>query len=192
MALNKRTLEVAVIGEGGVGKTNLLLRMSDNEFFDILASTMNIEMKQVVMKIDDTEVSLNVWDTVGQERHHALVNNYYRKIDAALLVYDVNKVDTLEALDYWSAEVDEYCRNPNVIKILVGTKLDLVPDGQPAVGPHDASEWAAKRSISYSLQTSAKSGRNVANVFEALIRLTFVQETALVITSPMEPCCRQQ
>ncbi|KAI1299951.1 Ras-related protein Rab-18 [Halotydeus destructor] len=173
MARQRCLLKVVVIGESMVGKTSLLLRMTEKTFFPDVKSTADIELKKVTMIIDDIEVILAVWDTVGQDRHKAVAGNYYRNADAALLVYDVNNVDTLNALDYWSNEVDHYCGNPRVIKILVGNKLDLVPQKrQPSVRPQQAIKWATARSVSNWLQTSAKSGHNVANAFEALIRLT--------------------
>ncbi|KAI1285608.1 Ras-related protein RABA5b [Halotydeus destructor] len=125
------------------------------------------------MIIDDIEVTLNIWDTVGQDHYRAVVGNYYRYADAALLVYDVNRRDTLDALDYWASELDLNCGNARVIKVLVGNKLDLVPPtGQLSVRLQLASRWAAERSISSVLQTSAMSGYNVSQAFEAAIRLT--------------------
>ncbi|KAI1299958.1 Ras-related protein Rab-5C [Halotydeus destructor] len=173
MALKTCTLKVVVIGESEVGKTSLLLRMTDNVFFNVLQRTADIELKEVTRIIDDIEVKMNIFDTVGTDRYRAVSNNYYRDADAALLVYDVNRRDSLTALDYWSSELDRYSGNPRVIKVLVGNKLDLVPlNLQPAVQFQVSSLWAASRSIGDVMQTSAKSGHNVANAFEAVIRLT--------------------
>ncbi|KAI1299955.1 Ras-related protein RABA5a [Halotydeus destructor] len=173
MALEKCTLKLVVIGESEVGKTSLLRRMTDHAFFENVEQTMNISFRQVDTEIDNIPVRLNIWDTVGHERHHAVTNNYYRNADAALLVYDVNQPKTLKALDYWSSELDLHSNGCRVIKVLVGNKMDLVPpDAKPSVKSGVSSAWAADRSIGSSLQTSAKTGHNVALAFEAAIRLT--------------------
>ncbi|KAI1299950.1 Ras-related protein Rab-14 [Halotydeus destructor] len=195
MARKRCTLKVVVIGESEVGKTSLLLRMTEKKFFSELKRTAGVELKRINMTIGNVDVTLNVFDTVGQDRFRAVSRNYYRGADAALLVYDVNHRYTLEALDYWSNELDHFSDNPRVIKVLVGNKLDLVaPDGQPKVPLELSSKWADGRSMGCSLQTSAKSGHNVANAFEAVIRLTtkfqdveYGANPALALNGPFRP-----
>ncbi|KAI1299952.1 Ras-related protein Rab-18 [Halotydeus destructor] len=187
MADKQCFLKVVVIGEKEVGKTSLLLRMTDNVFFNQLERTRGIELKKVKMNIDDVEVTLNIFDTVGQERHHAVANNYYRYADAALLVYDVNRRDTLEDLEYWASELDMHSKN-EVIKVLVGNKLDLVPPkAQPTVKSKISADWAAKRAIGSSLQASAKTGHNVTNAFEAVVRLTTKFQDVAYSKAPQQP-----
>lgn len=43
-----------------------------------------------IMRVDDYDVQLEVWDTCGQERYKAICPIYYRKADAAIIVYDIS------------------------------------------------------------------------------------------------------
>ncbi|KAI1299956.1 Ras-related protein Rab-18 [Halotydeus destructor] len=179
------TLKVVVIGESKVGKTSLLLRLTDDAFDEVVEQTVSLSFKQVDMILDDIDIRLIIWDTVGCDRHHAVSNYYYRNADAVLLVYDVNRRETLEDLDYWARDVDMYCKN-NVMKILIGNKIELMkPNGQPTVKSKVSANWAADHEIENSLQTSAKNGYNVKNAFEAGIRRSAkFEEAKLKLNKP--------
>ena len=51
------------------------------------------------------KVKLNIWDTLGQEKHRSMTRNYYLKADAAIVMYDVTQRDTFEEVDYWLKDI---------------------------------------------------------------------------------------
>ena len=57
------------------------------------------------MYVEDKIIILNLWDTAGQEIFDALSENYYRKADAAIIVYDVSKIETFEKCNHWASVV---------------------------------------------------------------------------------------
>lgn len=72
-------------------------------------------------------VKLNIWDTAGQEKFHALGPIYYREANGALLVYDVTSPDSLRKVRDWVKELNKMLGNDNIKLAIIGNKIDLLP-----------------------------------------------------------------
>lgn len=84
---------MVLIGDSGVGKSNLLSRFTRNEFNLESKSTIGVEFATKSIKTPDGKViKAQIWDTAGQERYRAITSAYYRGAVGALLVYDISKV----------------------------------------------------------------------------------------------------
>ena len=65
-------------------------------------------------------------DTAGQERFRTLTPSYYRDAQGAILVYDVSNKQTFTKLETWLDELDTYSTKSNIVKMVVGNKIDRV------------------------------------------------------------------
>lgn len=81
--------KVVLLGEGAVGKSSMMLRYVENKFNPRHLSTIQASFATKKMNIDGRDVELNIWDTAGQEKFHALGPIYYRDSQGALLIYDI-------------------------------------------------------------------------------------------------------
>jgi len=82
--------KVVMIGDSGVGKSNLLMRYTKGEFNIESKTTIGVEFATKTIKTPDSKViKAQIWDTAGQERYRAITNAYYRGAVGALLVFDV-------------------------------------------------------------------------------------------------------
>lgn len=143
--------------------------------------------RKKILKVDDYHVQLDVWDTSGQERFKAICPIYYRRADAAIIVYDITnyvssfhddleiilmylniKQDTFEQAKYWYNELLKY-GPPDIVKVLVGNKVDLVEKRQ--VNERLAENYAKLRDMIF-FETSAKEDINIQDVFSAVARTT--------------------
>ncbi|KZT24294.1 ras-domain-containing protein [Neolentinus lepideus HHB14362 ss-1] len=129
-----RTVKVVIIGESGVGKTSLRGQYISGRFSNGYRATIGADFISKTVphhNHPDENVTLQIWDTAGQERFSSLSSAFFRGADAAILVFDVNHPQTLEALRKWwedfkekapvrDDEVDDYCC------VVVGNKVDLV------------------------------------------------------------------
>ena len=74
--LNRETFDYAfkiiIIGDTGVGKTNLILRFSDENFKDNYVATIGVDFKTKTMELGDKRIKLQLWDTAGQERFRTI------------------------------------------------------------------------------------------------------------------------
>ncbi|KFM83521.1 Ras-related protein Rab-18, partial [Stegodyphus mimosarum] len=65
-------------------------------------------------------------DTAGSERFRTLTPSYYRGAQGAILVYDVTNRQSFQRLDQWLYELETYSTRTNIVKMLVGNKIDKV------------------------------------------------------------------
>lgn len=84
-----------LVGDSGVGKTNLLTRFSRNEFSLESKTTIGVEFATKTITTESGRViKAQIWDTAGQDRYRAIASSYYKGAVGALLVYDITKEKT--------------------------------------------------------------------------------------------------
>merc|ERR1711945_46158 len=106
--MNTTTFKVVLIGDSGVGKSNLLSRFTRNEFNLESKSTIGVEFAHRSIQVEGKKVKAQIWDTAGQERYRAITSAYYRGAVGALLVYDITKPQTYENVQRWLTELRNY------------------------------------------------------------------------------------
>ena len=79
--------KVVLIGDSGVGKSNLLSRFTRNEFNLESKSTIGVEFATRSINVDGRTIKAQIWDTAGQERYRAITSAYYRGAVGALLTW---------------------------------------------------------------------------------------------------------
>merc|ERR1711968_199013 len=100
--------KVVLIGDSGVGKSNLLTRFTRDEFKQDSKSTIGVEFATQTIQVDKKTVKAQIWETAGQERYRAITSAYYRGAVGALLVYDITKKQTFENVkEMWLEELKQ-------------------------------------------------------------------------------------
>ena len=112
------------------------------------------------------------WDTAGQERFRSITSGYYKGAHAIVVVYDVTRIETFDALPGWLNEIEKHGKE-GVMKILVGNKSDLVD--QRKVGYEKAKEIAEGNKMLF-YETSAKDTSNVDKLFEDTCKIFLSQQ----------------
>lgn len=130
---------MVLIGDSGVGKSNLLSRFTRNEFNLDSKSTIGVEFATRSIQVDSKTIKAQIWDTAGQERYRAITSAYYRGAVGALLVYDISKGVTFENVNRWLKELRDHA-DQNIVIMLVGNKSDL--RHLRAVPTEDAKKFA--------------------------------------------------
>ncbi|EKX43726.1 hypothetical protein GUITHDRAFT_159767 [Guillardia theta CCMP2712] len=170
--------KVVLIGDSGVGKSNLLSRFTRNEFNLESKSTIGVEFATRSIQVDGKTIKAQIWDTAGQERYRAITSAYYRGAVGALLVYDIAKHVTFENVDRWLKELRDHADH-NIVIMLVGNKSDL--RHLRAVATDDARGYAEQRNLSF-IETSALDSTNVEQAFQTILTEIY----RLVSRRPME------
>eukprot|EP01087_Luapelamoeba_hula_P023461 TRINITY_DN862_c0_g1_i1.p1 TRINITY_DN862_c0_g1~~TRINITY_DN862_c0_g1_i1.p1 ORF type:complete len:131 (+),score=22.34 TRINITY_DN862_c0_g1_i1:99-491(+) len=116
--------KLLIIGDSATGKSSILLRFTDDEFDEDHPCTIGVDFKVKLMDFGDKRINLTIWDTAGQEKFRALTSSYYRGTQGIILVYDVTNRASFQHLNDWLGEIDMYCNNSDVVKLLVGNKID--------------------------------------------------------------------
>lgn len=157
--------KVVLIGDSGVGKSNLLSRFTRNEFNLESKSTIGVEFATRSINVDGKTVKAQIWDTAGQERYRAITSAYYRGAVGALLVYDIAKHQTYENVTRWLKELRDHA-DANIVIMLVGNKSDL--KHLRAVSTDEAKQFATENGLSF-IETSALDASNVESAFQNIL-----------------------
>jgi len=159
------TLKILIIGQSGVGKSSLLLRFTDDVFDPDQPATIGVDFKVKTLDIEGNLVKLAIWDTAGQERFRTLTPSYYRGAQGAILVYDVSSRQSFERLDPWLVELNTYSTKTNIVKMLVGNKIDK----DRVVSREEGLQFARRHAMLF-IEASAKSREGVQCAFEELVQ----------------------
>jgi len=116
--------KAVLIGDSGVGKSNLLSRFVQDSFSTDNKTTIGVEFAAKTIETEGKRVKAQIWDTAGQERYRAITNAYYRGALGALLVYDITNHASFESCDKWLRELREHA-DAKIVVMLVGNKSDL-------------------------------------------------------------------
>jgi small GTP-binding protein len=178
--LNERSAyKVIVVGGTGVGKTSIVQRYSTGVFHE-QEQTIGAGYLKCVVSLESGEVSLNVWDTAGQEKFQSLIPLYLRGADGCILVFDLTNPSPTESLDNLYKYIQNHMEEKMFV-VLCGNKFDLVSSGSE---PSGVVSWAALHELDY-FKTSAVTGQSIDELFIAVARGVKAQKEheALIVGS---------
>jgi len=157
--------KVVLIGDSGVGKSNLLSRFTRNEFNLESKTTIGVEFATKSIVTEGKTIKAQIWDTAGQERYRAITSAYYRGAVGALLVYDISKHITFENVERWLKELRDHA-DVKIVIMLVGNKSDL--RHLRAVQTSEAMAFAEAHDLAF-IETSALDSTGVETAFHRIL-----------------------
>jgi len=160
------TLKILIVGESGVGKSSLLLRFTDDTFDPEQCATIGVDFKVKTFTVDGNCTKLAIWDTAGQERFRTLTPSYYRGGQGVIMVYDVTSRASFSKLALWQQEVDTYATKSNIVRMLVGNKIDKA---DREVSRDEGLAFARRHQMLF-IEASAKTTDGVQCAFEELVQ----------------------
>ena len=161
--------KVVLIGDSGVGKSNLLSRFTRNEFSLETKTTIGVEFATRNIQVENKTIKVQIWDTAGQERYRAITSAYYRGAVGALLVYAINSRDSFNDVERWLSELRENA-DRNIVIMLAGNKSDLKHLRE--VPTEEAKDFAKRFNLSF-METSALDSSNVEEAFKSIINTIY-------------------
>lgn len=159
------TFKIILIGESNVGKSNILNKFVNNKFIENEFTTLGLNYFSKLIKINNINYKLQLWDTAGQEKFYSITRNYYNNSHGIILCFDITKELTFNSLDNWFKKIYEN-NVKNVELILVGTKKDLYTNRE--VNKNVAIDFANELKIDY-IEVSSKTGDNINELFFKLV-----------------------
>lgn len=151
----QNTKGVIFLGDAGVGKTTIIHKQR-NETVDPAATISTDSFPITVNGVD-----LLLYDTAGQERFRSTATFFYNKASVAVVVYDVNNLQSFQDLDYWINSLHDYI--DQIKLILVGNKTDLAQ----SFDTEEIKKLAEQNNCTYVL-TSAKTGAGIEDLFNLI------------------------
>lgn len=160
-------VKIVLIGDSGVGKSNLVYRFIHGTFNEAIANTIGVDFLIKDMVVQNQAVRVQFWDTAGQEKYRSIANAYYKNAQGAIIVYDVTSRESFENVGKWLQEVNEFGEKGIQI-LLLGNKIDLESTRQ--VTHEEAAKLAENKGAFFS-EASAKTNQDnsVTQSFDRLI-----------------------
>ena len=163
--------KVCILGEGGVGKTTLMLRYITGKFNTGTKLTIGTDF--FVKKLNftgngiETRLRLLLWDFAGEKRFRFLLNDYVKGADAIIIAFDLSRPKTLYRFADWMDVLNTVRSNKNktAFMYLIGTKKDLYEKKGSIVDYEFVKEWMEENKIEKFVETSSKSGEMVNELF---------------------------
>ncbi len=156
--------KIIIIGDSGVGKSNILGRYLNNEFKQETKSTVGVEFGSKKLKVSGINVKLLIWDTAGQERYRAITSAYYKGSKGCFIVYDITSTQSFDDVEKWYEEIIKITEK-GISLILVGNKSDLESERKVTV---EMGQNKAKNLNCPFFETSALNNTHIDTVFQTI------------------------
>lgn len=190
------SFKVVLVGDTGVGKSILLKRLLDENssiendesishqraFETRSGPTVGVDFQSMVFNLERSQirVGLNFFDTSGAEIYRSIAKSYFYNVQAFILAYDVNDMNSFLNCKNWLDEIasvhstlshhNTISCSTDLIKILVGCKSDLTggETQKAAVSSKKARKFAKQNGFVLFFETSAKNNLNIKELFEEM------------------------
>lgn len=165
--------KILVVGDIGTGKTSIIKRFVHNIFSMHYKSTIGVDFALKVINWDPkTEVRLQLWDIAGQERFGNMTRVYYKEAVGALIVFDVTRISTFEAVAKWKADIDaKVTYGPDdrpIPVVLLANKCDLAKEGFVKTA-NEMDRYVKENNFIGWFETSAKDNINIDKAAKFLV-----------------------
>ena len=162
----EKELKVILLGDCGVGKTNIILRFMKDEFDEDSITTTGSSYTMKKIEKNNITYRLNIWDTAGQEKYRSLTKIFLQDANIIILVYSIVEEITFDNLDYWYNTIIDNCGEDIVIAI-VGNKHDLY--FEEAVDEDKAQNYANKKNAIFKLVSAKENKLGIDELFNIVL-----------------------
>ncbi|XP_053175499.1 EF-hand calcium-binding domain-containing protein 4A [Scomber japonicus] len=164
----QRVFKVVFLGNSGVGKSSFIHHYCSGHFSSTTSTTVGIDFQMRTLSLDSTTITLQLWDTAGQERFRSITEQYYRKADGILVMYDVTQACSFTAVRGWMDTVKEKMCEDAVL-MLLGNKLDLADGHSRKVTTKEGQKLAEQHQALF-YECSGKTGCHMEELMTQLAR----------------------
>ena len=162
--------KIIVVGNMGVGKSCLALRATEGVFKENLGSTLSLSINTFNVKINNTSISLQIWDTCGQEKFRALIKGYYTNSSLAIIVYSVTDKNSFDDVNVWYKLIKENISDCKIF--LIANKVD---SPERIITTEQGNKCRNDFNFDLYMETSAKSGFNSQELFINAANILYIE-----------------
>ena len=152
--------KIIVLGNMAVGKSCLALRATEGIFKENMRSTVPLSTNNFYVKINNTSINLQIWDTCGMEKYRALIKGYYVNTSLAIIVYSVTDKNSFEDVNVWYKLLKENISDCKIF--LIANKVD---SPERVITTEEGNKCREDFNFDLYMETSAKSGFNANELF---------------------------
>ena len=160
----EQLFKIIIVGNSGVGKSNILGRYIKNEFNQETKSTVGVEFASKKVTVNGVNIKLQIWDTAGQERYRSITSAYYKGSKGCFIVYDITSHQSFEDIEKWYEEIQK-SGEKGLSMILIGNKCDLENERKVTI---EMGENKAKDLNCPFFETSALNNIHIEDIFQSI------------------------
>jgi small GTP-binding protein len=158
-------LKTILVGESQVGKTSIITQYIRQSFDEEYLPTISADKSIKDLIIEKQPLTLEIWDTAGQEIYRNVNKIFMKNAKIALLVYDITNKESFDSLDSWYNQICENNDKENIIIGVVGNKSDLYEER--VIEENEGQNYAVRINGIWG-ETSAMDFDSVNSFFEKL------------------------
>ena len=166
------SFKIIIVGDQGVGKSCLAIKASRNYFEDYYSPTVGFEFVSFNVRVQNKIIKLQIWDTCGQEVYRSLISSFFRSASLAIIVYSIDTEDSFNNIEKWLNDIKTQS-NPDIKIFLIGNKADL--EDKRRLTKEQGEQLCKDHKLTFFMETSAKTGFNVQNVFIQVAKELYLQ-----------------
>jgi len=163
-------VKIALLGDGGVGKSTLLKAFTDQTLNSGYEMTLGIDFAIKKIKVDSQKIILSLWDFGGQKQFWSIAETFLTGTMGIAYVYDVANPLSLFELNKWIEKAREFFilkGQKSPYELLVGTKIDF----ENKVDEETLRDFMDQFSLKEHMLCSSVLGYNVEEPFMRLLDL---------------------
>ena len=168
--LRRTVIPMMLLGDGQVGKTSLISRLTGKKFDDSPMTTIGKETYLYDTILHDINIKIKIFDTAGQERFKSMSANVIKNVEGLILTYSIASKESFNNLDNWLHQLNNVSDISKTPIILVGNKSDLKDLRE--VDYEEGEDYAKEHDFHF-FETSAKTGENVKEAFDYIFELLY-------------------
>lgn len=164
---SSKVYKFAVMGEGGVGKTALVIQLCLNKFVETYDPTIEDSYRTHIL-LNGRPVTVELMDTAGQEEYAALREQWITEGEGFVVVYSVTDKQSFARIRQYFEEIARIKEGQAFGIVLIGNKID---ESRRVVTRQQGKALAQKWKIPF-FETSAKKNLNIESAFAKLVQVT--------------------
>ena len=160
-------IKVILIGDSGIGKTNLINTSVGIQFSDKLKPTISPSYNVKIFEIEGKKYRLNLWDTAGQEKYVKVTKLFFKGSGIIILVYDITNKESFKSLENWHQMSEDIIESEHIYG-LVGNKNDLYLDAK--VSAKEVQDFAQSIKTKYKIVSAKEQPELFVEFLEELVK----------------------
>ena len=164
----KKRIKIVLLGESGVGKTNLIRVAVGEPFQKESESTLSSSYYESEIIIKNKQYIYALWDTAGQEQYRSLNKMFLKGAKIVLIVFALDSVQSFEQVNFWIEHTKEALGEGKYLIALVGNKSDLIE--QQVVQDEDIEKKAKELNVKFKLTSAAEDAVGFRQFLEEMLK----------------------
>ena len=161
--IGRRLIPLMLLGDGQVGKTSLISRLTGNTFKESQLATVGKESYIYQINMHGYDLKMKIWDTAGQERFKSMSVQAIKASEGVILVYAINNLNSFKSLDTWIVKLNQTTDISKKPIIIIGNKNDL-EESERKITYEEGKKYAESKGYHF-YEASAKSGEKINEAF---------------------------